>query len=595
MKLVEIQKKAGNKIFCFTNTKNDGFILESIKIHINKNRIIQQIDIQELKFGFCSFGLQGELLQCEAWESEEEAQSISNLSRHYTTISANDKKGYAYAKKIYRSLDKTLEDNYLRFILKDFIFQRRVLKFEEKYYSIYSPPKEEVVENNSYTSQEKEGIEILSEETPIKRDFLIYKIKKPLLIGGLVILFLFLIYYFNSLLFQKRISQPEWDNPANWTQPTKDDLYLSDFSVTPNNYIYRKRDYEKILNTPLFPTLPLVEKTISEAILDYTQKSFKVEQELQRQVPKMTYADRKEFFDKIYKLDKEDQVIIFHNEFIKQGKSSNFELAEMLETLYKENLIRLLYTYSSERIIFVSDFMEAQANKNSLIGYLFLLVQKFPNTELSIEAFLILEDLFEIQERGLDTLFGPSTSNFCETKNYKKMENPLERMVCLIYKKNKFFDTDYPEEKTKLKYDLFRESILDYALTNNKNKYRVNDIRFKLMILLLSGSKNEKALENFYSITPENNYGKFLSKENYYAVKKILQENQAGLKSLNLLSKYKKDLRTKQIEITGLENKIASLGYDVNKLTTKILLERDNPKSLEKRGEREKHLLYMER
>jgi|JI10StandDraft_1071094.scaffolds.fasta_scaffold01693_31 molybdopterin converting factor small subunit len=364
MKLVEIQKKAGNKIFCFTNTKNDGFILESIKIHINKNRIIQQIDIQELKFGFCSFGLQGELLQCEAWESEEEAQSISNLSRHYTTISANDKKGYAYAKKIYRSLDKTLEDNYLRFILKDFIFQRRVLKFEEKYYSIYSPPKEEVVENNSYTSQEKEGIEILCAEA---LNFHLPSIKRTLLLSGFCMLVVFVLIL---LPFHK---ESKWDNTDNWPQPLEF-FYFNSYEA-PTSFIHRKRDYSKILQGNLFPTLPLVEKTLTEAIDDYTQNLSKIENELEREVKKIYFSNNEEFFDTIYKLDKEDQVIIFHNQYVKPSGLSNFELAEALSRLYRENLTRLLYTYSPNPIIIASDYLDSQTNKDSLIRYLFFYPQ----------------------------------------------------------------------------------------------------------------------------------------------------------------------------------------------------------------------------
>ncbi len=581
MKLVEIQKKAGNKIFCFTNTKNDGFILESIKIHINKNRIIQQIDIQELKFGFCSFGLQGELLQCEAWESEEEAQSISNLSRHYTTISANDKKGYAYAKKKYRSLDKTLEDNYLRFILKDFIFQKRVLKFEEKYYTVYSQPKEAIVENNSYTSQEKEGIEILCAEA---LNFHLPSIKRTLLLSGFCMLVVFVLIL---LPFHK---ESKWDNMDNWPQPLEF-FYFNSYEA-PTSYIYRKREYSKILNTNLFPTLPLVEKTLPEAIDDYTQNLSKIENELEREVKKIYFSNNEEFFDTIYKLDKDDQVIIFHNQLVKPSGLSNFELAEALSRLYRENLTRLLYTYSDNPIVLASDYLEAQTNKDSLIRYFFFIIHNFPNTEMSIEALQILDNLFEIQLNALNALFDPLNEETCEAQKYTSMEKPLERMVCAAYT---YLKTDYDKEKTKLKYDLFRESILDYALTNNKSKYRINDIRFKMMMLLLSREKNEKALENFYLITPENNYGKFLFKEKYYAVKKILQENQAYLKSLKLQSKYKKELEVKKSEIKGIENKIANLAHDVDNLTSKILSEKSDNKSIEKLREREKHLLYMER
>jgi hypothetical protein len=54
-------------------------------------------------------------------------------------------------------------------------------------------------------------------------------------------------------------------------------------------------------------------------------------------------------------------------------------------------------------------------------------------------------------------------------------------------------------------------------------------------------------------------------------------------------------LEVKKSEIKGIENKNANLAYDVDNLTSKILSEKSDNKSIEKLREREKHLLYMER
>lgn len=109
MKIQEIRKQKGKKVFIFRSIRKDGYILDSIKIHINSKSRILQMDIEELKLGSCSFGIRGRLISCQSWETEEEGMRRSDLSKHFTVLTSRESRGINFAKIICRRLQTCIK------------------------------------------------------------------------------------------------------------------------------------------------------------------------------------------------------------------------------------------------------------------------------------------------------------------------------------------------------------------------------------------------------------------------------------------------------------------------------------------------------
>jgi hypothetical protein len=216
MKLVTIESVGSSKVLTFTKSKSDGFILESITVTVNQNKRVFRIELQELKFGLCAFGPKGKLVYCEAWEQEEDAQSKSALSKHFTSILTKENRDTNYAKMIYENLDQSLEDNYLRYVLKEFIQLKKNVKFEADYYQIKPYLVNELLDLEGELPKEDNKEKIIDETFETRSMSLLQKLKSNPTKVGLSIFGILVISYF---LFQYGLEKYN-ENPANWPQPT---------------------------------------------------------------------------------------------------------------------------------------------------------------------------------------------------------------------------------------------------------------------------------------------------------------------------------------------------------------------------------------
>lgn len=582
MILQEIKKKNGRKIFVFARTRADGYILDSMKIHIGKKGQILQMDAEELKLGSCSFARRGKLLSCQAWENEEEVRRQSDLSKHYGTVMSRESKGINYAKEICRKLHEKLEDNYLRFIIKNFIFLKKNAEFEEDYYCL--PIKTDV--------RDSENLKIISSKAEVPADS-VQKESAPQrkewkLWAGTAALILFLSIVLYSVFTGNPNRENTAENPSEWPQPNGNDLHIMPLSEAPEKFIFRKRDYARILSASLFPSFRMLGKEISEILKDeFWKEKFNSGKKTVNQI---RYINDQDFFDSIYNLDRTEQILIFHNEIIQSGKLSIFRKAELLHKLYYENLTRILYHYSLNSFVSLSDFAEMQTDKEFLLSYLVFLLLDFPNSEISTEALLIMESIVQIQQRFASS-FDSEIQGQCGQRCSDCMYFPFEKLSCKIYINYIFQNIQYKADNNR--FLNLRKKILSYAIHSNKKKYVLNEIYFRKALLYLHHFSKDEEFEMFRKvfsqIEPNQNYGSFYSLKEYSKMKKILDRNQAVFVNFKNRQREWIDSRKRTSE---LEKIFQNTSSERNR-TVSVLQENSfRTEYIKKVVEREKKLLY---
>ncbi len=590
MKLVTIESVGSSKVLTFTKSKSDGFILESIKVTVNQNKRVLRIELQELKFGLCAFGPKGKLVYCEAWEQEEDAQSKSALSKHFTSILTKENRDTNYAKKIYENLDQSLEDNYLRYVLKEFIQLKKNVKFEADYYQIKPNLVNELLDLEGELPKEDNKEKIIDETFETKSMSFLQKLKSNPTKVGLSIFGILMISYF---LLQYGLEKYN-ENPANWPQPTS--FRMQDSTSVPKGYIFRHRDYPKILKSNLFPTLSYLEKSISDVIQEHHKNFSNYELELQKKTLKTPSYKTQDLLDQIYPLDKEEQVLIFHHELIQPGQLNPLEIALFLNSFYTQNLTRLVYQYSSDPAVFISDYLDGQTNKESLLKYLLYLIRKFPDSEISVEALLAIESIFQIQQNAIIYLVDSVEKGICKFGNEDEKNSPLQKLVCKVNTKYKVAENAYTKENMTSKYTQFRMGILNYVVLHNQNQYRLNDIKFRKFQLLLSDSRYLEAVAEFKSISTQDNYGLFVYQENFKQIASVVKEDMDRIPILiEKKEKSKKEMNSLRNDLVVLEKKAEGLDLDISKMISKMKLENVNEEYLKILKSREEALLYLEK
>ncbi|HMV81439.1 MAG TPA: hypothetical protein PKA14_26165, partial [Leptospiraceae bacterium] len=502
---------------------------------------------------------------------------------------SGESRGINFAKIICRRLEEKLEDNYLKHIINNFIFLKKNTAFEEKYYSI--PAKQEQVPP---TEEIKIPVSIQLTEEDISEEKKSWK-TGPLAYWALsagILLSAFTLYSALSYLMEKpsgRYLLSEY--PSEWPQPNTENLYLETGNNSPKQYIYRKRDYAKTLTTFLFPSFKFLEKEIPE-ILKYSSEMDSITEKLESPHKKMDYSDEQDLFDRIYPLDKNEQLIIFHNEIMKNTSISHLRKAKLLRQLYRQNLTRMLYRYSTKETIFLSDFAEAQSNKQFLMSYLLYLVSQNPGTELAAESLIILEDVLNIQERFTESFSNPEIEAECKSSLPYEI-NPLVKLSCRVYKDYKHYAGIYNPDKEK--FQTLRMKIFDYALLTDKTGYSFNEIYWRKAFQSLKSSISEKreSIEIFwkyFSMIRENkSMGYFNYKNEYKNVKDILFRNRTEvLEFLNL----EKELKDAEGKTADLHKKMLGQISRRSKLNWELYSASRSDAEYEKLMKREKAFLY---
>lgn len=270
---------------------------------------------------------------------------------------------------------------------------------------------------------------------------------------------------------------------------------------------------------------------------------------------------------------------------------SNRRKAKLLRTLYRENLTRLVYRYSTKDIVTLSDIAEAHSSKSFLISYLLYLVSEFPNTELAVEALFILENSAAMQENFADNFKNTEIEATCNPYNPYEI-NPLVKLICLIYKDYKH-NADIYGLGEKSFYTL-RIKILDYAAHSDKNKYGLNEIYWRKLLLanedeLYATERIEPFLKYFSMIDTKKNPESLYSIKEYNNLKKLIEKKKFIISEFTALEK---ELSISEKKTSDLQSRMKMLLSERSKLMRDLLSKTYPEEYYEKLKEREKTVLY---
>jgi hypothetical protein len=457
--LEEVHYEGDRRIYEFNQVRVDGVALDSLRIELDSQRVIQRIEILHNVEGDACFDSGGQLVHCTAWESETEAQSTSEWLRHYTARLGKRTGTIADARRIFRNLYLAMQDNYLKHLLGIFPAQTTAIAFDEQLYpQAISKPIRAI-----RTIEEAPGI------------------GEP-----------------QRTLLQK-IQDGLWaTTTGKLTSIATSVVTLVTISVTAS-YFFQAPTLtpadQELLSANLLPALDLVEKQFPQVVA----KGISAGETTWVRIAKeehdnVAYENTDKFLDQIYLKSQGDQIRIFHHSVLLNQRLTVFEKARILGRMYRENLIRLISTGGTDFMDLAHQYLQYQMEKNFLIEYLTYLLKHYPKTAISMEAGLIFAQIVEIQSYSIHwLLFQPAISEGCrEESAFEKSESKFH-VVCAVHRKYANWRR-FGADGLRAKFLDLRRQILNYVVMQAESTYRVNDAGLELIRMNLQTVKSTKDL-----------------------------------------------------------------------------------------------------
>jgi hypothetical protein len=523
--LKEITEQDGHRVYHFVHLRSDGIELDSLNITTAPTGIIRTIEVLRNSEGDAAFSATGALLHCEAWESEDAAQAVSYLSKHYTARLAIEKGKKKDGLRIFENLRQSIYDTYLKHLLGVFPGKKTKILFDADLYSLPIPVTEPSI------TPEKIPDEVVTSPPEPPGSFNRF-IPRSRIARFVVVGFVPSLFCGTFLLVRKKLQYQE----------------LS-------------ADLKQLITADLLPVLPVLEKGFETTLREFRLSAAAQPTQYIRKEKSLSHKNLGAFLDQIFPADRKEQVIILHNSAILRNKASDFQKADALRRLYSENLMRVVTASKPERIYIAHDYLLNQANKESLIQYLFFLITQYPNSALEREALLILANIIEIQQRLIDLLFGvPDISAFCNSTAPEDIDDIKQRFVCLNYSKYRGWTTI---QKTDLqgKFNDLTFQVLSYPKSGSANRYRINDFKFEKASFLMAIAKNTdqwlRGKRILDSISPSDNHFGFFHREVYLKLITLILKNHHKLVDATTQAKQARLLERKTHELDQLREKIS--------------------------------------
>jgi len=122
LKLKDFIIKGDVKTVIYASYLREGFAERSIQIKLNNSNNFQELYFNSNKYGSVIWKNKIGLTDCHYWETEDEAQKVSDLSRHYTSLLADGVANVDFARKlIIPDILSQLKNNKLSNIINEII------------------------------------------------------------------------------------------------------------------------------------------------------------------------------------------------------------------------------------------------------------------------------------------------------------------------------------------------------------------------------------------------------------------------------------------------------------------------------------------
>jgi len=307
-------------------------------------------------------------------------------------------------------------------------------------------------------------------------------------------------------------------------EKTYDDI-ISNGSVK-DGYIYRDRHHEDIVIKEVFPTVYDIEKPFEDIIeesslrLDqYKRRNEIIEQyrsqkqeiktellvtllsnETQKNLGPLDFPpeSRQKFFDSTLQVSKEKQLSDFIGQYFQYDPDKG-DLPITVREFYTNNLERLVYTFSGDRNYFYLDFYLENLNKEDFLHHALSQAGELQGTKTSTELLLVIERLYEIQQRAWANYF-EFDKKFDKLPADKKLSLRVETLRRVNEKyKNILNEKGFTEfSSLEEKYQEKRQEILSYIIANTPDNYRMHDALFEQAEVLwqIGLKKNDTAKKN---------------------------------------------------------------------------------------------------
>lgn len=502
----------------FVRVRSDGELLDILTITTDALHTIVRVEIRGNERGDCAFTFRGKLIFCTGWESEDLAQQASTWSKHFpqpTTIGTQDAQ---YALSIFSDLASKISDTYLRHLLNHFPARESKIVFDEQLYEIRNPVPPAIAESIP-PAQGPNPLQNMPFWLRLKTisGILVAQRRRFAVAAGILFTCGIMFWHF---LIRDRFG----DDPAKWPQLSRDQIEINSDNPQLEKNAYRHRDFAAIARTEILPILKLSKRTFASIMADYKQIRGGIS--IGGATSEARILNRYDtFLDDIYADSQSDQLRKYHDSVYLNTNLTPFTKANLLNKLYRYNLMRILSSYSPNRAFVAYEYLERQLNKAELTDYLLRIVALAPASEIAAEAHLILADLTEIQQRLVQLLFSDfEIRALCF--DTKPPTNSVEKAVCHAAQRYKPW-APATQEELQRSFQNFKLQILAHGMANNRTSYRKNDMLMEKAVSLLSTMENHSAYSDFrhaiLAIQPGLNYGDFVYAPAY---QRILQSQE---------------------------------------------------------------------
>jgi len=452
MELNELVVEPLGNTYRFIRRRSDGEPLETLRIHTNESGVIIELGIENGADGDCTFSNDGRLVRCNAWETEEDAQKTSAWSRHYTKRVGMRIGSHVDAAKICASLEGVIQDNYLRWIIRQFPGKETAIQFESSFYQVATKTQHKVRLSDSPS----EPIEGLPRGLPtFWRSF---GHKRLVWVMSVLMLGLSLA----ALLL-------------SWQRNHKRDVLLKSFEA------------QRLIQGEVLPAAYLLDRKFGQIAGAQNQKKLSALSEPDR---RRVVSNLDTFLDEIAPLERTEQLAIFHNSVVTSERFGIRYKANALREFHKWNLLSIISRKSSDPTEFVYDYLASQLFREKLLSYLIALIAEYPSSELAIEALLILDETIAIQYRAARLLlFDGETYSICSATASASLHAARAAAICATREKYKAILPQDSEDLNK-RFSQLRRSVLEFAEKMNVPGYRQGDIQFLLADMIIEASSD---------------------------------------------------------------------------------------------------------
>lgn len=276
----------------------------------------------------------------------------------------------------------------------------------------------------------------------------------------------------------------------------------------PDSYVNRKRNYEDIATKDVFPTLLNIDEKFEDLManspetlknyykrnniinkyrlweqgkeLGVYRKVYLISEKKENKKEPLNFSNTEQnfYFDQTISSTKEEQLADFFEKYIDYDPN-NGDLPKALRRLYYKNIQRIAYSFNTDLTYMILDYYQENLNKEDFLRNTMYQANKLLNTKVMTETLFAIENIYEIQYRGLSYYFIlknllPTLKD--EAKNFKRIKalSSVDENYKQLLKDKKI------QNHKDLSHLYYRKriEIVEFMEKHTPKKYRLFDITF---------------------------------------------------------------------------------------------------------------------